>query len=181
MKIYTKKGDLGQTSLLGGERVSKDHIRIEAYGTVDELNSQIGVVMCEFTAGQKELKIIQDQLFSIGSHLANSASSKFTLAPINKQWIVDLEIKMDEMTEQLSPLKNFVLPGSDIANAHCHVARCICRRAERLAVGLNQHEAVDGNIVKYLNRLSDYLFTLSRFITFKNGTKEIIWEGWGRI
>ena len=87
------------------------------------------------------------------------------------------ETKMDEMTEILSPLKNFVLPGSDIANAHCHIARCICRRAERLAVGLLQHEEVDGNIIKYLNRLSDYLFTLSRYITHSKGTQEVIWEG----
>lgn len=177
MKIYTKKGDLGQTSLLGGERVAKDHVRIEAYGTLDELNSQIGVVMCLFDEAKSDLKIIQDQLFSIGSHLANSASSNFKLAPINEKWISDLEDKMDLMTAELSPLKNFVLPGSDIANAHCHMARCICRRAERLAVGLLQHEAMDVNIIKYLNRLSDYLFTISRFITFKRGSQEIIWEG----
>ena len=178
MKIYTKKGDLGDTSLLGGQRVPKSHIRIEAYGTVDELNSQIGVVLCSFLVAQEELKEIQDQLFHVGSHLANSAESNFKLDPIPQNWIDALEEKIDLMTKELPDLKNFVLPGSDIANAHCHVARCICRRAERLSVALNhqENEQVDPLIISYLNRLSDYLFTLSRFITHSKGTTEVVWQ-----
>ena len=177
MKIYTKKGDLGETSLLGGTRVSKDHIRIESYGTVDELNSQIGLVICSFPAIKNELKNIQDHLFSLGSHLANSANSKFKLPEINPSWTLDLEKSIDSMTEYLPELKNFVLPGSDLANAHCHVARCICRRAERFAVALNKIEEIDQNIIKYLNRLSDYLFTLSRHITQQEGSEEVVWGG----
>jgi len=176
MKIYTKKGDLGQTSLLGGNRVSKDHIRIEAYGTVDELNSQIGVVLCSFTEVKEPLKRIQDQLFTLGSHLSNSESSKFKLPPLNPEWVNELESQIDKMTQPLPELKNFVLPGSDIANAQCHVARCICRRAERLAVALSKTEPVEPAIITYLNRLSDYLFTLSRFITHQTGSQEIVWE-----
>lgn len=178
MKIYTKKGDLGNTSLLGGQRVTKNHIRIEAYGTVDELNSQLGVVICTFEESKEKLKEIQDQLFHIGSHLANSSESNFKLEPIPTAWIEQMEKEIDIMTKELPELKNFVLPGSDIANAHCHVARCICRRSERLAVALNnqENENVDALIITYLNRLSDYLFTLSRFITHKNNSQEVVWQ-----
>lgn len=176
MKIYTKKGDQGETSLLGGNRVSKDHIRIESYGTVDELNAQIGVVMCNYLEAKPMLKKIQDQLFTLGSHLANSANSKFKLPAFDHSWVLELESEIDRMTSDLPELKNFVLPGSDIANAYCHVARCICRRAERLVVSLNKIEAVDVEIITYLNRLSDYLFTLSRYITKQTNSEEIVWE-----
>lgn len=178
MKIYTKKGDLGNTSLLGGQRVPKSHIRIEAYGTVDELNAQLGIVLNTHTKIQSELKLIQDQLFHIGSHLANSAESNFKLDPIPSSWIEHLESQIDTMTSALPELKNFILPGSDLANAHCHVARCICRRAERITVALSNQEGeeVDANIITYLNRLSDYLFTLSRMITQDLGTTEVVWK-----
>jgi cob(I)alamin adenosyltransferase len=178
MKIYTKKGDLGETSLLGGERVRKDHLRIDAYGTVDELNAQIGIVICQFGSAQDQLKTIQDQLFHVGSHLANSSKSNFKLEPIPDSWITDLEEWIDAKTKALPELKNFVLPGSGLANANCHVARCVCRRAERIVVALSQHESqnVDANIITYLNRLSDYLFTLSRHITHSNKEEEIVWQ-----
>lgn len=176
MKIYTKKGDLGETSLLGGNRVSKDHIRIESYGTVDELNAHIGLVMCTFSASKPALKKVQDQLFTLGSHLANGSNSQFKLPAFNISWVKELESQIDQMTSDLPELKNFVLPGSDIANAHCHVARCICRRAERLVVALHKIEPIDTAIITYLNRLSDYLFTLSRYITQTNGNEEIVWE-----
>ncbi len=176
MKIYTKKGDSGNTSLLGGQRVPKDHIRIESYGTIDELNSQLGVVINLFEPAAAELKTIQDRLFTLGSHLANGENSKFKLSPIQESWILELEKSIDQMTEQLSPLRNFVLPGSDLANAHCHVARCICRRAERLCVALDGETKIDHTIVPYLNRLSDYLFTLSRYISLKNNSEEVLWE-----
>ncbi len=176
MKIYTKKGDLGETSLLGGNRVSKDHIRIESYGTVDELNAQIGLVMCSYEAARPVLKKVQDQLFTLGSHLANGANSQFKLPEFNTSWVIELETEIDRMTSELAELKNFVLPGSDMANAHCHVARCICRRAERLVVALHKIEPVDTSIITYLNRLSDFLFTLSRFITYNMGSQEIVWE-----
>jgi len=176
MKIYTKKGDKGKTALIGGERVFKDNLRIDAYGTVDELNAQLGLVICTYEPIRIELKEIQDQLFNLGSHLANSKESKFKLPEINPIWITKMEENIDLKTAQLPELKNFILPGSDIANAHCHVARCICRRAERLCVSLDRQEGIEAIIIIYLNRLSDYLFTLSRFITHQIGTNEVIWK-----
>jgi len=176
MKIYTKKGDTGETSLIGGQRVAKNHIRIECYGTVDELNAQLGVVLCLFTEKARFLKSIQDQLFNIGSHLATGEKSNFKLPAMDNNWITILENEIDAMTTELPELKNFVLPGSDIANAQCHLARCMCRRAERLCVALNHMDMVDPLIIQYLNRLSDYLFTLSRWITFKTGSEEIVWK-----
>jgi len=176
MKIYTKKGDTGETSLIGGQRVPKNHIRIECYGTVDELNSQLGVVLCLFPKKAAFLKSIQDQLFNIGSHLATGEKSNFKLPDMSTEWITTLEKEIDTMTMELPELKNFVLPGSDIANAQCHLARCMCRRAERLCVALNHIDSVDSLIIQYLNRLSDYLFTLSRWITLETGSEEIVWK-----
>ena len=176
MKIYTKKGDKGETSLIGGQRVLKSDLRIESYGTVDELNAQLGLVFVHFPAIKSSLKPIQDQLFTLGSHLANGSNSQFKLPPIEADWILKMEQDIDAMTEKLPELKNFILPGSDVANAHCHVARCVCRRAERLCVALNSHEPIATNIIEYLNRLSDYLFTLSRWISHENGREEVIWK-----
>jgi cob(I)alamin adenosyltransferase len=179
MKIYTKKGDKGETGLLGGTRVKKSHIRIESYGTVDELNSWIGLIRDQnIDTHSKEILIhIQDRLFTIGSHLASDPErSKFKLPEINEENIVLLEKEMDSMNESLPEMKNFVLPGGHTTVSYCHIARCICRRAERCTVDLADHEKVEDIIIKYLNRLSDYLFVLSRKLSHDLKAEEIPWK-----
>lgn len=178
MKIYTKTGDSGETSLIGGTRVSKDHLRIESYGTVDELNSWIGVI----ASGRREKNIlevlsgIQNNLFTIGSHLAaDPVKSRMVLPEITLQDIEVLEKNMDEMDTSLPALTNFVLPGGHPYNAYTHVARCVCRRAERLVVALHHESPVNELILKYLNRLSDYLFVLARYISWLEKVPEIPW------
>jgi len=175
-KIYTKAGDKGETALLGGTRVPKNHIRIEAYGTVDELNSWIGHIKDELPEIE-ELYDIQNYLFTIGSHLAMTPSKdvKMNLPSLDNNQISRLEKLIDKMDESLEPLKNFVLPGGDPTASKIHIARCVCRRAERMAVSLAYAENTDEGIVTYLNRLSDYLFVLSRFVLAKNKGKEQIW------
>ncbi|HLU87622.1 MAG TPA: cob(I)yrinic acid a,c-diamide adenosyltransferase [Taishania sp.] len=165
MKIYTKKGDQGTTGLIGGTRILKSSLRIESYGTVDELNSYIGLVrdLNEDQTILEQLLRIQDRLFTIGSHLAaDPEKSKMKLPDLTEKDVEQLEQWMDVMDEQLEPMRSFVLPGGHVLVSHCHIARCICRRAERVVVDLNQNEPVDGVILKYINRLSDYLFILSR-------------------
>lgn len=179
MKIYTKSGDGGQTSLLGGSRVEKYHIRIEAYGTIDELNSWLGLVADEYMHPDiiRQLHQIQNLLFLAGSHLAaenEQAKSYLTSWPENST--EDLESYIDQMTTHLKPLKNFILPGGHPVASYCHLARCVCRRAERIVVLLASEEQVDPGIIKYLNRLSDYLFTLARFTLFLTGSQEIPWK-----
>lgn len=178
MKIYTRTGDKGQTSLIGGTRVPKHHIRIEAYGTVDELNSWIGVI--RDTANNdninEQLISIQNTLFTIGSHLANDPEkSKMKLPEITEAEVKSLEDAIDAMDAQLEPMKHFVLPGGHIAVSNCHVARCVCRRAERCIIHLSEEFAVEEIIVRYINRLSDYLFTLSRKLSADMDAKEIPW------
>lgn len=176
-KIYTKTGDKGETALLGGTRVPKNHIRIEAYGTVDELNSWIGHIKDELP--KIDLLIdIQNYLFTIGSHLAMTPSKdvKMNLPSLDGEQIVKLEKQIDEMEQSLEPLKNFVLPGGDSTASKIHIARCVCRRAERMAVSLAYAENTDEGIVTYLNRLSDYLFVLSRFVLKENNGDERIWN-----
>lgn len=178
MKIYTKTGDEGTTALFGGLRVPKHHIRIEAYGTVDELNSYIGLVRDhEIPARQKETLIqVQHLLFTLGSHLAATPGKKNLWVPeFTIEHVTILEEGIDEMDKELPELKHFILPGGNPAISHTHVARCICRRAERLTVLLAAQEEVEAVILQFLNRLSDYLFTLSRFIAFKTGATEIPW------
>ncbi len=178
MKIYTKKGDTGQTSLLGGTRVAKHHLRIEAYGTIDELNSYIGVIRDQDPATdyREFLKEIQDNLFTMGSLLASDPEkNNFKLPQLTEQDVTDLENSIDEMDNELPALKNFVLPGGHPANSFAHVARCVCRRAERLAVHLAEDAEVEPITLKYLNRLSDWLFTFSRMMTLKTGSEEIAW------
>jgi cob(I)alamin adenosyltransferase len=178
MKIYTKTGDKGETSLLGGTRVPKHHLRIECYGTVDELNSWIGLVRAGFTlpTTQELLNEIQNNLFVLGSHLATDpAKTNVKIPELEEQDITNLERAIDEMDKQLPPLKNFVLPGGSVEVAHSHLARCVCRRAERLVTQLSYNEAVNPVVLRYLNRLSDYLFTLGRFITYTNKVTEIPW------
>lgn len=179
MKIYTKTGDKGYTSLIGGTRVPKYHLRIETYGTVDELNSYIGLVRDqEISADQKSLlKEIQDRLFTIGASLASDPEkSKMKIPDLNNSDIELLELEIDKMNELLPELKHFILPGGSTAVSFCHVARCICRRAERLAVQLSEESFVENTVIIYLNRLSDYLFTLARKVCLDNQIDENIWN-----
>lgn len=178
MKIYTKKGDKGETSLIGGVRLKKSDIRINAYGTVDELNSWLGVVKnIDEINGDKIITDIQRNLFTIGSHLASHPEkSKMKLPEINTNEISKLEIEIDRMGSELPELRNFILPGSSIENGYCNIARSVCRRAERCVVELSLESKVDEIIITYLNRLSDYLFVLSRYITMKQGDKDVLWH-----
>ena len=180
MKIYTKKGDQGETGLIGGTRVSKSSLRIECYGTVDELNSYLGILRSIIKSESSTVEIIdiQDSLFTIGSHLACDPSKKTMKLPeIKSSDINTLENWIDAMDSNLEPLQSFTLPGGSISSAHCHVARCICRRAERLIVDLNENDNnVNILITPYLNRLSDYLFTLSRKLTVDDGAEELKWQ-----
>jgi cob(I)alamin adenosyltransferase len=179
MKIYTKKGDEGKTSLIGGTRVKKSHIRIESYGTVDELNSFIGVIRDSAKDKFKdaELQHIQDHLFTLGADLATDKSKSKMKNPILEEKDVEhLENSMDEMGKELPDLMNFIIPGGDLTSSYCHVARCVCRRAERIAIELGEEEEVDPLIIKYLNRLSDYLFTLARLYTVKQAGVETLWK-----
>ena len=178
MKIYTKTGDKGLTSLIGGTRVPKSDLRIECYGTVDELNSYIGLVMCQDIDphSQKILKEIQDRLFSVGASLAaDPEKSKMKIPDLHNEDITLLEKEMDHMNENLPELKHFILPGGNTIVSYCHVARCICRRAERLTVQLATASFVDEKMTVYLNRLSDYLFVLARKLNMDAGTQENIW------
>lgn len=178
MKIYTKTGDKGETSLLGGTRVPKYHLRIEAYGTVDELNSYIGLIRDQNIKedDKKTLLEIQNLLFVVGSHLAKDPEKeKVKIPEINESDVINLENYMDEMNTLLPDLKFFVLPGGHIAASHAHVARCICRRAERTTIHLAESSLVEPIIIKYLNRLSDYLFVLSRKIIHDFNAEEIPW------
>jgi len=178
MKIYTKTGDKGFTSLIGGTRVAKYHIRIESYGTVDELNSYIGLIRDQDIAGNDKelLKQIQDRLFTVGSSLAaDPEKSKMALPDLKEEDITLLEREMDSMNELLPPLRNFILPGGNNAISYCHIARCVCRRAERITVELAEESVVDEKVVIYLNRLSDYLFTLARKIGYDNHIPENQW------
>jgi cob(I)alamin adenosyltransferase len=180
-KIYTKTGDKGNTSLIGGTKVPKNDIRIETYGTVDELNSWIGMINDQLSDEEfkSELKEIQDRLFTIGSELAtdNNKEIKMKLPDLHQSDIEALEKKIDAMTDALPPMKSFILPGGHVAVSSIHIARCVCRRAERLAVDMQQNELVaDAKIIQYLNRLSDYLFTLARYAAQKLGAEEIPWK-----
>ncbi len=180
-KIYTKTGDLGHTSLIGGTKVAKSHIRIESYGTVDELNSYIGLVSdhLSFTEIKLVLKEVQDRLFTIGSSLATDPEkdSRMKLPDLKEDDVLYLEHQIDEMNEVLPVMKNFILPGGHVAVSTTHIARCICRRAERLCVNLKEHEAfIDPIVIKYLNRLSDYLFVLARYIAHLLQVEEIAWK-----
>ena len=177
MAIYTRTGDKGKTSLMSGQRVSKNDIRVDAYGTADELNSVIGVVLSEIqnykSKFKSELIKIQNDLLEIGSNLANPASKQ--LKYLQKR-VKEFEKFIDQMTEKMPPLKNFILPGGGKAGAMLHLARAISRRAERKIVTLNDKQKIDNNIIIYVNRLSDLLFTMARFVNFKEKRKEIIWR-----
>jgi cob(I)alamin adenosyltransferase len=179
MKIYTKTGDKGMTSLLGGTRVPKHHIRIESYGTVDELNSFIGQLR-DFTLDgefDKMLLMIQRQLFTIGSRLAaDPTKANIKIPEISQENISLLETEIDRMNEHLPEMRYFILPGGHPAVSACHIARCVCRRAERNIVHLSELEMVDPLILEYMNRLSDYLFVLARMIGHSKGSVETPWK-----
>ena len=180
-RIYTKTGDGGKTSLIGGTKVPKNDIRIETYGTVDELNSWIGMINDQLNAEpyRDELKEIQDRLFTIGSVLAtdNEKSTGMKLPDLYETDITFLEKRIDAMTEALPPMKSFILPGGHVAVSSIHIGRCVCRRAERLAVSMEASGLpVEGIVIRYLNRLSDYLFTLARYAGQNLGAAEIPWK-----
>ena len=181
MKIYTKTGDKGKTSLIGGTKVIKSHPRIEAYGTIDELNSFIGLSLDHISSFliDNVLAEVQDRLFTIGSALAcdPDKETKLKIPDLHEEDITLLEKEMDKMNEVLPPMKSFILPGGHVAVSALHVARTVCRRAERLCVGMQEKDdEIDPLIIKYLNRLSDYLFVLARFTAFKLGAEEIPWK-----
>ena len=185
MKIYTKTGDLGTTALFGGTRVPKDHIRIESYGTVDELNSYIGLIRDQqIDRHFKQVLIeIQDRLFTVGAVLATPPEKEVKKngeLRLQNLGIIDsdiefLENEIDSMEDSLAPMTHFVLPGGHTAVSFFHIALCVCRRAERLAVHLNHNEPINENTIKYLNRLSDYLFVLARKLTSDLKGEEIKW------
>lgn len=180
-KIYTKTGDKGGTSLIGGVRVPKNHIRIESYGTVDELNSYLGLVsdLAQNEAITTALREIQDRLFTIGSVLATDPGKevKMKLPDLYEKDVTWLEEQIDQMNEVLPEMRSFILPGGHQAASACHVARCICRRAERICVDMQEHkEYIPALVIQYLNRLSDYLFVLARYIGHINNATEVPWR-----
>ena len=180
MKIYTRHGDKGETVLLGGKRVPKNNLRIEAYGTIDELNAHLGLLRDIVSHSQIQFRIqeVQSILFLMGSHLAvdPDEGTSFSLPAWPKMMTEHLEHDIDEMTAQLPELRNFILPGGDSSSSQCHIARCVCRRAERAVVALPEHNDVWLRSIEYLNRLSDYLFTLSRYLTKINHGQESLWN-----
>jgi cob(I)alamin adenosyltransferase len=178
MKIYTKTGDKGTTSLYGGTRVPKYHLRIESYGTIDELNSYIGLISTQQIDKNSTTSLlkIQNELFTIGSMLATpedketlkSGKERLNIPKVDTSSITYLEQEIDAMNENLPAMTHFVLPGGHQAVSYCHIARCICRRAERITVQLSEEVLINGDVLKYLNRLSDYLFVLARKLTYDN-------------
>ncbi|WP_372946584.1 cob(I)yrinic acid a,c-diamide adenosyltransferase [Muriicola sp.] len=185
MKIYTRTGDEGTTALFGGTRVPKHHIRIQSYGTVDELNSWLGLVRDQkVRSSYKEVLMkVQKDLFTIGAILATdpekaimkSGKERLNIPKISSEDIVLLEREMDRMEESLPPMTHFILPGGHPAVSYCHIARTVCRRAERMACLLHEHQPFDPEVLSYMNRLSDYLFVLGRAISHDLGGEEIKW------
>ena len=177
MKIYTKTGDQGKTALFGGRRVSKSDLRVDAYGTVDELNAHVGMLRDHVSGPelQTELKEIQDRLFTIGSHLASDPEKHPPLPDLNAEDILFLELSMDAMALKLEPLRHFILPGGHVVVSHAHLARTVCRRAERLVVALGETDQVEPLILQYLNRLSDYFFMLGRYLAKELNVEEVKW------
>lgn len=180
MKIYTRTGDKGQTGLLGGIRVAKDDPRIEAYGTVDELNSHLGMLRDLAAPHHGEFMIgVQNILFAIGSRLASASEEeavKFKVPSVTEDNIAALERAMDAMDEELEPMRNFILPGGHVAVSQAHICRTVCRRAERRVVNLGSQADPSGMIVRYLNRLSDLLFVLARHLGHLNGVPDVPWK-----
>ena len=181
VKIYTKTGDRGTTSLFGGQRVGKDSLRIAAFGTVDELNSVLGVVLAQelpFDISKKLLRV-QSELFVLGSDLASPYGLKVKIPRVSSAYAKRLEGEIDIWTKKLPQLRNFILPGGSLAGAQLHMARTIARRSERAIVSLGQEEKINGNAIVYLNRLSDWFFILARYVNMLDGKREVIWKGRG--
>jgi cob(I)alamin adenosyltransferase len=181
LKIYTKTGDLGKTSLIGGTKVPKSHIRIESYGTVDELNSYIGLIADSISWQdiRAVLKEIQDRLFTIGSSLACDPDKEpaLKIPDLKASDVAFLEQEIDRMNLELPEMKHFILPGGHTAVSFTHIARCVCRRSERVCVNMKENELfVDPLVIQYLNRLSDYLFVLARYIGHRLEVDEIAWK-----
>lgn len=179
MRIYTKTGDKGDTGLFGGKRVSKSELRIEAYGTIDELNSYVGLLRDQkVNADRKESLIeIQDRLFTIGSILATEpGNDKVKIPALHEEDVVRVEKEIDSMDSTLAPMKSFVLPGGHSSVSVGHITRTVCRRAERLVIRLHEQEKVDSLVIQYLNRLSDYLFVLCRKMTAELNAEETPWR-----
>lgn len=177
-RIYTKTGDQGETALFGGRRVAKSHLRVDAYGTVDELNSFVGWLR-DSTDNQHIIRVlvqVQHRLFTVGAVLASDPDKELPTPDLKQEDIALLEKEMDVMDAQLPPLKNFILPGGHTSVSVCHVCRAVCRRAERLVVALHQSDPVDPLVLQYLNRLSDYFFMLARQLGHDLGAKEVIWN-----
>ena len=176
MKIYTRTGDAGETSLFGGSRVGKSDPRIEAYGTIDELNSVIGVVRASWPSSpiDPELHRVQSDLFDLGAFLASPGSDRYH--GVAEFRVDDLEQAIDAMDAELPPLKQFILPGGSAAAAQLHVARTVCRRAERRVVGLGDSSEEMRTTIRYLNRLSDYLFVAARFANLRHGVSDVVWQ-----
>jgi cob(I)alamin adenosyltransferase len=178
--VYTKTGDKGRTGLIGGTRVLKTDARLEAYGTVDELNAHLGVLITYLTEeGDAEfLRVVQDKLFGVGSYLATDQEKTdlHAVSIIKPEDVEKIELAIDEADNGLPAINNFVLPGGARASAFCHVCRTVCRRAERRILALTDHLTIDQNLLAYINRLSDYLFFLSRRINFLEKKDEIFWN-----
>ncbi|MDO5570883.1 MAG: cob(I)yrinic acid a,c-diamide adenosyltransferase [Bacteroidales bacterium] len=178
--IYTGKGDKGQTSLVGGVRVKKTDLRLEAYGTVDELNSFLGLLIAEVVPPKDSdlLTYVQNKLFCIGSYLATDPTNTEYRAhsSLNDESIKKLEKRIDEIDDELPTLNNFVLPGGAVSASFCHVCRTVCRRAERAVLRVSETDPVDEKILRFMNRLSDYLFILSRYCNLTQGTEEVLWD-----
>lgn len=184
MKIYTKKGDAGSTSLFGGQQLTKDALRIQAYGTVDELNAVMGLCVSGVEQSKALDKVkeyilpIQKQLFTLGAELATpEPDKKMQQGFLSEEHVSLLEKQMDEWEESLTPLKKFVLPGGTFLAAYLHLARTVCRRAERLVVALSHQESLRPIPIQYLNRLSDWLFVLARYANHLAGQEDVFWEG----
>lgn len=178
-KIYTKTGDKGQTSLFGGKRLPKNHIRIEAYGTVDELNAFVGLIRDGLAQGHAQIALlteVQKRLFTIGSNLASDPDKEMITPDVLNSDIELLEQSMDEMDAKVPALKHFLLPGGHTLVSYCHICRTICRRAERRIIELGQTAEVEAIIIRYVNRLSDYFFLLGRLLSFELDAPEIKWE-----
>ncbi len=180
MRIYTKTGDDGTTGLLGGQRVSKDNPRVEAYGSVDELNAHIGLAMVHLRAHLRlyaMLQQVQNTLFVIGSELATPIGRKPPVQPVGEAEVEQLERWIDELEDSLPPLRHFILPGGSLPAAALHVARTVCRRAERRVVSLFHTEPGNEQLVRYLNRLGDLLFVMARAVNAAEGVEDIMWDG----
>ncbi|MGV8085917.1 MAG: cob(I)yrinic acid a,c-diamide adenosyltransferase [Candidatus Bilamarchaeum sp.] len=176
MKIYTKAGDRGSTSLLGGVIVAKDDLRVEAYGNIDELNASLGLVYStsELAEVHSLLRPIQNDLFTIGAELSSKGGKVSSISPFR---VNELEAEIDRMDGQMPPLTNFILPGGSVISAQLHLARTICRRAERRVVTLSKSEKINPDIIIYLNRLSDFLFVLARFVNYQKKIPDVLWKG----